>query len=137
MKRLSTIMMLVVAIIMGSVTADAKTTKKSSSSKAKTTIAAPSRYFSDGCPDISGHTYFASQGGDKVSIHFGTDGLATIYDKNPGSRDQFTFYWSYEGNNIVTIYSEYTDSTDFQITDNGKALITYMGGTKITFRITK
>lgn len=104
MKKIITIFMLVMAIIVGSATADAKTTKK----RAASSPAVKFETLYDGYPDVGGHIYTTSFDGIKMTVKFGpyspSNGFVEITASYKGQWEKEQNNWYYEGDGIVMFY---------------------------------
>lgn len=138
MKRIVTILMLAVAIIVGCGSVDAKTTKKSGS-KTSSSIKFSEMY--DGYPDIGGHTYSGSIQGLKVTLKFeplqpgSPNGFYTIRASYRGQWEEEINNWYYEGDGDIMVYMDGGTPVYFQIRNGGKEL--YNEDANYTLKATK
>ena len=124
MKKAIALLMLAMAILIGGVSADAKTTKKKSKSTTSSSIKFGT--LPDGYPDIGGHTYTTTLQGAKFEVKFGpyTGSNSTVYLKATyrGQTEEEINNWYYEGGGIIMFYMNVGDPAYFQITNGGKEL---------------
>ena len=134
MKKLITISLLVITLLVGGITADAKKKKSSGRSKSSSSVVFPQ--YADGYADISGHSYACTYQGETTTIKFGRDGIARFTGTDRGKKHSFNLWWSYQGMGVVSVFGDDgSQSIDFDIEDNGKALNAYMDGIPLTFKL--
>ena len=133
MKKIATILMIVTAILVGGITADAK---KKTTGRSKTSSSVVFPQYADGYADITGHTYACTYQGETTTVKFGRDGIARLSGTDRGRKHSFNLWWSYQGMGVVSVFGDDgSQSIDFEIEDNGKSLTTEMGGIPLTFKL--
>lgn len=123
MKRIVTILMLAVAILVGGASVEAKTTKKSG--KSSSSIKFTEMY--DGYPNIGGHTYTGTLQGMKATLKFdpitgGSNGFYSIRASYKGQWEEEINNWYYEGNGTIMLYMDGGTPVYFEIRNGGKEL---------------
>ena len=129
--------MLVMAILVGGISADAKTTRKKSSGTAASSIKFEKLY--DGYADVGGHTYVGTLQGFKVTMKFGPyspyNGFFSIRVSKNGQWEEEENNWYYEGDGIIMLYMDGGTPCYFEIRDGGKTL--YNEAADWTLKVTK
>lgn len=98
--------------------ADAKSPR---SGKSKSSSSASiTRTFSDGVPNITGHTYKGTMGSSYMNVRFGADGYA-YFSGNKGMKS-FTTFWAYQGDGVASAFIDGSEGLDFFISKDGKTL---------------
>lgn len=124
MKKVIAIMMLALAVLIGGVSAEAKTPTKKKSKSTTSAIKFGTMY--DGYPDVGGHTYTTTLQGAKFQVRFGpyTGSNSVVYLKATyrGHTEEEINNWYYEGNGIIMFYMNAGEPVYFQITNGGKEL---------------
>lgn len=123
MKKIIAVCMLAMAVLLGGMNADAKTTKKSSTKKSSSAPAGVTAKFVDGHPDITGHTYKMVDQGITVKVTFKNNGDATVNLSDKRYSENRAFEWEYLGDGFVELVAA-DGSTGMYIfiDDNGKKL---------------
>lgn len=122
MKKVFTLMVLLMAALIGAGTIDAKTTKKKSSSSSSVSFGE----FYDGYPNINGHTYSGTIQGYKLTVAFsdfnGRMGEVDIKASYRGQWERELNNWYYEGDGIIMFYMDGGNPVYFEVTNGGKSL---------------
>lgn len=137
MKKLITICLLVITLLVGGMTADAKTSKKKSSSSASSSVKFGQLY--DGYPDIGGHTYTGTLQGYKLTVKFGpyssSNGIVDIKVSYKGQWEEEINNWYYEGGGVIMFYMDGGVPCYYEIRNGGKEL--YNEDANLTLKVTK
>lgn len=96
MKKIITICMMLVMVVAGTVSAEAKTTKKSGSKSSKTIRVDKDE---DGLPIILGHTYRGSSQGVRYDFKFGW-GYVDIIGSKGGYMESFGYPYETDGKTV-------------------------------------
>lgn len=135
MKKTFTILMLLMAILVGSLDLEAKTTKK----RAASSPAVKFKTLYDGYPDVGGHTYTTNIQGYKMTVQFGpyssSNGFVEITVSYKGQWEKEQNNWYYEGDGIVMFYMDGGVPCYFEIRNGGKELYNEEGN--VTLRLVK
>lgn len=127
--------MLIVALVAGGITADAKKSKSKSSSGASVKFGT----FYDGYPDIGGHTYTGSMQGVKFTVKFhpytGTNSVVDIKASKGGYWEEEINNWYYKGNGMIMFYLNGGEPCYYEIRNDGREL--YSPQLNFTLKVTK
>lgn len=135
MKRIFTIITLVIALLAGGVCIEAKTNGKTKT-KTNATATPTFAYFDDGCPNPGGHTYVVKNNGKKMNIVFTKSGNVTM---SMGAQ-KVQGAWEYLGDNAVLVYSSFnpSDKLHFIMAPDGKSAQMFdANGNNLTATIVK
>lgn len=136
MRRIIAVLMLVAIIFSVCATADAKITKKRSSS---TSSSVKFEQLYDGYADVGGHTYTGTLQGYKLTLSFGpyssSNGIVDIKVSHKGQWEEEINNWYYEGNGIIMLYMNGGMPFYYEIRADGKEL--YNKEANLTLRVTK
>ena len=116
MKRVLTVILLALTILVGGTVAEAKTPKKKAKSTSQSTKAITVNNNEYGYPDPLGHTYKVVNNGFTFIIAFDSPYSATFDVKYGRDRKIEAYGWSQEGDII------YMSDTYFHISPDGKQL---------------
>lgn len=121
MKKILTLIVACFLMVGFTTSIEAKTTKKKSSSSSSS---APTRYFSDGYPNVTGHTYsgIIQDTGGKMTISFGSNGYVTVKGTLGKESGSTKLYWNYDGDGLVVLFDDYSNAIYFEIDEDGKAI---------------
>lgn len=122
MKKTLSIIILALTVIIGGATSEAKTTSKKSSSSSAPAITAK---FSDGHPNIVGHSYTKTEQGVKMVLTFNSMYEATLKLSKGNQSESFTTDWEYEGDGFLVVEAidgSYGNGLVLFIGDNGRKL---------------
>ena len=137
MKNVIAVCLLLISILAGGMTLDAKTTKKKSSSSTSSSVKFGQLY--DGYADIGGHTYTGNLQGIKLTVRFGpyspSNGTVYIKASYKGQWEEEVNNWYYEGDGIIMFYMDGGTPCYYEIRNGGKEL--YNEEANFTLRVTK
>lgn len=125
MKKITLIFVLLLSIIAGGVSLEAKTTKKKTSSSSTSSVKFGKTY--DGYADIGGHSYRGSLEGRTLTVKFAPlngspNGVVDIKFTYKGQSEREINNWYYEGDGIIMFYVDGGTECYFQIINDGKEL---------------
>ena len=118
MKKILTVLFLVMALVCSGINADAQK-KKSSSSKTSSSVVVKKNAY--GYPDPTGHTYKATQKNVTMNMTFLNNGYLDIVVKMNGQSEEIDGEWQQDGN-IIYVYTDVTGGGTFVISSDGKVL---------------
>ena len=123
MKKIITVCMLAMAVLFGGMSADAKTTKKSSTKKSSSAPAGITARFVDGYPDITGHTSKMVDQGITLKVIFKNNGDAAVNLSDKRHSENLAFECEYLGEGLVELVAvDGSTGMYIFIEDNGKNL---------------
>ena len=140
MKKIISILILAVAVMIGGVSADAKAPAKKKSSSSSSSIKFGQLY--DGYPDIGGHTYTATLNGVKFTVQFGpyssSNGIVRIKASYRGEWEEEVNNWYYEGDGVIMFYMNGGTPCYYEIRNGGRELYSpEIGPNGLTLKVTK
>ena len=130
MKKILTVLFLVLALVCSGINADAQK-KKSSSSKTSSSVVVKKNAY--GYPDPTGHTYKATVNNVTMNFNFYPDDELEVVAKVNGEIGSIDGVW-YQDGNIIYVQTPVTSDSYFVISSDGKVLTDEDG---VKARITK